>query len=514
MNSLQRFLFLYGLLCLSPAFAMNAPPSMPEYSQAQSDVALSEGKVRINQVNFDYHTEAGNLALNTDDPDEPVTTLSYVAYFKMMDKKEKKDNRPITFIYNGGPGSSSVWLHMGGLGPKRVVVSTPDKHALPPYPVIDNAYSLLDVSDLVFIDAPGTGFGQFISHAANAQDRQSQKYQKANEAYSIDGDAQAFAQFITQFLSRYQRWNTPRYLLGESYGTTRTVALADTLKTRYNVDVNGIILLSQFLSRDIDIDFPEANPGIDQPYYLALPTYAAIAHYYLRQQQSNGPLDNLLREVEQFSLGPYAQALAQGGVLPEKQKGEVAEQLARYTGIPAREWLNADLRLSGPLFVKKLLTEQGETVSRFDGRYRGASLHKTASWGEYDPVMTIGSGFISAYRDYLAQVLKVKTVQDYVSDSTAISHWDMAPKNRSFNLLPELSQTMKMNPRMKVMVLGGIYDLATPYFVAQYHLNHLSLPENLRANLQFLRYESGHLPYLDEKSLQRLHQDLSAFIAG
>ncbi|MFT8212122.1 MAG: S10 family peptidase [Symbiopectobacterium sp.] len=480
----------------------------------QSDVVVSEGKVKINQSNLDYHAEVGALALNTDDPDAPVATLSYVAYFKMMDKKEKKENRPITFIYNGGPGFSSVWLHMGGLGPKRVVTSTPDKPVLPPYPVIDNAYSLLDVSDLVFIDAPGTGFGQFISHATNAQERQAQKYQKANEAYSIDGDAQAFAQFITQFLSRHQRWNTPRYLLGESYGTTRSVALANRLKTQYNVDVNGIILLSQYLSQDIDIDFPESNPGIDQPYYLALPTYAAIAHYYHRQLHVSEDLGELLREVELFSLGPYAQALAQGNLLPEKQKGELAEKLARYTGIFAREWINADLRLSGPVFVKKLLAEQGETVSRSDGRYRGASLHKMAAWSDYDPIMTIGSGFVSAYRDYLTQALKVNTVQDYVSDSNAISHWNMTPENRSFNLLPALSQTMKMNPRMKVMVLGGVYDLATPYFVAQYHLNHLSLPEKLRKNLQFHRYESGHLPYLDEKSLQQLHQDLSRFIAG
>lgn len=514
MNSLQRFLFLLTLLCVNPVFAMHSPQPMPEHSRAQSDVAVSEGKVRINQVNLDYHTEAGNLALNTGDPDEPVTTLSYVAYFKMMDKTEKKDHRPITFIYNGGPGSSSVWLHMGGLGPKRVVASTPDKPVLPPYPVIDNAYSLLDASDLVFIDAPGTGFGQFISHAANAQERQAQKYQKENEAYSIDGDAEAFAQFITQFLSRYQRWNTPRYLLGESYGTTRTVALADRLKTQYNVDVNGIILLSQFLSRDIDIDSPEASPGIDQPYYLALPTYAAIAHYYQRQRHTDENLALLLHDVEVFSLGPYAQALAQGSLLPEKQKGELAEQLARYTGIPAREWLNADLRLSGPAFVKKLLAEQGETISRTDGRYRGALLDKITASGEYDPITTIGSGFISAYRDYLAQVLKVNTAQDYISGSNAIYRWNMAPESRSFNLLPTLSRAMKMNPRMRVIVLGGVYDLATPYFVAQYHLNHLSLPERLRANLQFLRYESGHLPYLDEKSLQQLHQDLSTFIAG
>lgn len=512
MNNLQRFVLIIMSLCSSSAFAMSSP--VPEQTTALSDVVTSEGKVKLNQGRLDYRAEAGALALNTDDPDEPIATLSYVAYFKTMDKAAKPENRAITFIYNGGPGSSSVWLHMGGLGPKRVVTSTPDNPVLPPYPVIDNAYSLLDASDLVFIDAPGTGFGQFISHAANAQERQAQKYQKANDTYSIDGDAHAFAQFVTQFLSRYQRWNAPRYLLGESYGTTRTVALANRLKVQHNLDVNGIILLSQYLSRDIDIDRPESNPGIDQPYYLALPTYAAIAHYYQRPPHIAENLDHLLTEVEQFSLGPYAQALAQGNLLPEAQKAELAEQLGRYTGIPAREWVKADLRLSGPLFVKKLLAEQGDTVSRTDGRYRGASLDTMVARGDYDPVMTIGSGFISAYRDYLAKALNVHTVQDYVSDSNAIYHWNMAPENRSFNLLPALSETMKMNPRMKVMVLGGVYDLATPYFVAQYHLNHLSLPEKLRANLQFHRYQSGHLPYLDDNSLQQLHQDLHGFIAG
>ncbi|MCW2476857.1 S10 family peptidase [Candidatus Symbiopectobacterium sp. NZEC151] len=514
MNNLQRYVFIFLSLCFSSAFAMASPPPLPEQAQALNDVVVSEGKVKLSQGRLDYHAEAGALALNADDPEEPIATLSYVAYFKTVDKMAKPENRPVTFIYNGGPGSSSIWLHMGGLGPKRVVTSTPDKPVLPPYPVIDNAYSLLDVSDLVFIDAPGTGFGQFISHAANAQERQVQKHQKANDAYSIDGDAQAFAQFITQFLSRYQRWNAPRYLLGESYGTTRTVALANRLKVQHNVDVNGIILLSQYLSQDIDIDRPESNPGIDQPYYLALPTYAAIAHYYQQPPHVAENLDHLLTEVEQFSLGPYAQALTQGNLLPESQKAELAEQLARYTGIPAREWVKADLRISGPLFVKKLLADQGDTVSRTDGRYRGASLDRMAARSDYDPVMTIGSGFISAYRDYLAKGLNVNTLQDYVSDSNAIYHWNMTPENRSFNLLPALSETMKMNPRMKVMVLGGIYDLATPYFVAQYHLNHLSLPEKLRANLQFHRYESGHLPYLDDKSLQQLHQDLHGFIVG
>ncbi|WP_439144588.1 S10 family serine carboxypeptidase-like protein, partial [Serratia ureilytica] len=216
--------------------------------------------------------------------------------------ENKNESRPITFIYNGGPGSASLWLHMGALGPKRVIATQPEKTQLAPYQLTDNQYSLLNVSDLVFIDAPGTGYSRFSSSAASQPERAQQKAQSASNVYGVNGDAQAFSQFIVQFLTHYQRWNSPKYLLGESYGTTRSVVLAETLKNQ-NIDLNGIILMSQFLNYDNNVDDPNQNPGVDQPYYLALPTYAASAWYHQRLPGKHQSQTTLLDQAEQFALG-------------------------------------------------------------------------------------------------------------------------------------------------------------------------------------------------------------------
>lgn len=501
------------LFTASASATDNQEAPLETHSSPVSQTVGSEGSVTIDRVKMNYQAQTGVLTLNNEDPEDPAIGMFYVAYFKKQDNKPQ--NRPITFIYNGGPGSASVWLHMGAFGPERVKVAQPGETQLAPYSLTNNQYSLLNVSDLVFIDAPGTGFSRFSSPAANQQERSQQKSQSANSVYGVRGDAQAFSQFVTQFLTTYQRWNSPKYLLGESYGTTRSVVLAAELQSR-NIDLNGIILMSQFLNYDNNIDDPELNPGVDQPYYLALPTYAASAWYHHRLPAQHQDLRTLLSEVERFALGPYAQALQQGASLPEKDRHSIASQLYQFTGIAADYWLKADLRIKGFIFAKQLLGSQNESIGRMDARYHGPSFENLGEMTANDPfTSTITSAYIAQFNDYLARKLKYSAEQNYLAFSDANTYWNMSGDSqaRSVNVLPVLARTMKMNPAMRIMVIGGFYDIATPYFTAEYEMNHLPVSPALRKNIVFRWYETGHMPYVDESSLEKIHADIGAFIS-
>src|ERR1700677_3894663 len=304
-------------------------PIVPKDSTTQGSVTVGghvvnyqavAGTILVSATN-DADANMGVIPPPLKDPAEapPTARMFYVAYFK---KDVPPESRPITFIYNGGPGSSTLWLHTGAFGPKRVVTAD-DQHTSPaPYNLTENNYSLLDVSDLVFIDAPGTGFGRLFGK------------EKEKAFWGVDQDAHAFDRFINRFLSNYQRWNSPKYLFGESYGTTRSAALAGILETEDSIDLNGVILLSQILNYDDSADGPQWNPGIDVPYELALPTFAATAYYHKRLPTQPPALEPFLAEVEQFALADYASALAQGSQLPEATRQAIAEKIHKYTGLP------------------------------------------------------------------------------------------------------------------------------------------------------------------------------------
>lgn len=473
---------------------------------------ITEGSVIINREKINYQAETGIMELNRDDPEDPVISMFYVAYFK----ENANERRPITFIYDGGPGGSSFSLHMAAFGPKRVISSQPQVPLqLAPYQLTNNQYSLLNVSDLVFIDAPGTGYSRFFSHASNKTEREYQKSQRASSVFDVKGDALTFSQFITQFLTYHQRWNSPKYLLGVSYGTTRSVALAAQLINQ-SIDLNGIILMSQILNYDNNVDDPYLNPGIDQPYYLALPTYTATALYHNKLPDKHNDLEVLLQEAEQFALGSYAQALQQGANLPEDKKLAIAKQLYQFTGITADDWIKANLRLSGRVFAKKLLSTINETIGRSDTRYSGPSINNLTIESDYDPAGASNiSAFVAQFHDYLRETLKFNTDQNYqIFSDTILQNWNMSINNnmRLSNMLPLLSRVMKYNPRMKIMVTGGIYDLATPYFIAKYEINHLPISPKLYDNINFYWYPSGHGVALDEPSLKQMHADITAFI--
>jgi carboxypeptidase C (cathepsin A) len=444
------------------------------------------------------------LALN--EPKEPkdaapIARMSYFAYFKQGAKAE---DRPITFFFNGGPGSSTVWLHMGSLGPKHVVTDGDQHLPAAPYKLVDNAYSLLDTSDLVFIDMPGTGFGRLIGKDAG------------KGFWGVDEDANAFARFIARFITKYNRWNSPKFIFGESYGTTRSAVLANILENEKLIDVNGVILLSQIFNFTTDIDGPTGNPGVDLPYVLALPTYAATAWYHKKLPQQPAALEPFLKDVEDFAMGPYSHALALGTDITPQEKQDVADKLHQYIGLPVAYLLKANLRVSGGEFEKTLQDDQDLTTGRLDTRYSGPNLDPLSQSAQYDPQSSaISSAYVSLFNDYVRRDLKYGDGQTYMPWALfGDTHWDFVHRGNpiSLNVANDLADALKTNPRLRIMVNGGYYDLATPFFAAQYEEKHLPIPQSLARNIEYDWYESGHMVYVRDESLKQLHDRVAAFI--
>lgn len=497
-----------------------AKPEKPDAALVEPQASSSEGSVSVEGHRVDYKAVAGTLVLHGsgDKEDEPQVSMFYVAYFK---KGAAATKRPVTFIYNGGPGSATVWLHMGAFGPRRVVTSDDGHTPAAPYGLVNNDYSLLDASDLVFIDAPGAGFSRLIADDADKDKRDEQMKERKKAIYGVDGDGHAFAQFITQFLSKYDRWNSPKYLFGESYGTTRSAVLANILENEDSVDLNGVILLSQILSFDTSIDGPEFNPGIDLPYELALPTFAATAFYHHKLPQQPAELEPFLREVEQYAMGDYAQALMAGSRLDDARKQAVAQKLHEYTGLPVAYLLKANLRVTGGMFEHELQTDGEITTGRLDSRFSGPAIDPLSKDSEYDPQSSaISSAYVAAFNDYVRRDLKFGQGRQYRLFAD-IDHWDFSHKapgahgealQSSTNVMPDLATAMKTNPNLKVYLNGGYYDLATPYFAADYEMHHLPIPASLEHNISYAWYPSGHMVYAHEASLKQLHDNVARFI--
>jgi carboxypeptidase C (cathepsin A) len=430
--------------------------------------------------------------------DAPATArIFYTAYFK---KATTNETRPVTFLYNGGPGSSTMWLHMGSFGPRRVVTTDTVHEAAAPYKIVNNDFSLLDVSDLVFIDAPGTGFSRIFGK------------NKEEAFWGLDPDAHAFERFIRRFLTKYDRWNSPKYLFGESYGTPRSAVLSADLQ---NVDLNGIVLLSAILSFDNSADGPRGNPGVDQAYALALPTYAASAWFHKKVPNPSATLEPFLKEVEAFALGDYMSALLQGSELPEARKQEIAAKLHDYTGLPVAYLLKSDLRVAGGAFSKTLQEDQGITTGRLDTRYQGPDYDPLSSDAEYDPQSNaISSAYTTAINQYMRADLKYG--QNWTYKPSAYGEpgfrWPFRYGEGGPNVMPDLATTMKANPKTKILLAGGYYDLATPFFEGMYEMHHLPIPKDLQANISYKYYEAGHMIYVNDGILKKFHDDVAAFI--
>jgi carboxypeptidase C (cathepsin A) len=485
------------------------------------------GAVTIDGRHIDYEAHTGTLVVHARDwddvpqnapPDEdkkprPEASMFYVAYFKSEKSEGKSVNgksepRPITFVYNGGPGSATVWLHMGAWGPKRVVTANDSHTPAAPYPLVDNAYSLLDASDLVFIDAPGAGFSRI---AGTDRDK---------AFYGVDEDAWAFSDFIVQFLGKYGRWNSPKYLFGESYGTTRNAVLINLLETDRSVDFNGVIMLSQILGFDGSPDGPDTNPGVDLPYELALPTYAATAWYHHRIANAPSDLPTFLKDVEHFAMNEYAMALEAGWTLPDDRRRAIAQKLHDYTALPVDYILKANLRIDGGEFEHNLLGDTDMTTGRLDTRFAGPSLDPLSKEAEYDPQSAaISSAYVSTFNDYVRKQLKYgqdKTFKPFAD----ITHWNFnhrAPGSQevlqqSTNVMPDLATAMKVNPGLHILLTGGYFDLATPYYQGVFEMQHLQIPSTVQKNIEFAYFESGHMVYANENSLKQMHAKVVDFI--
>lgn len=452
-----------------------------------------------------------DTGLNPADPAKPedappTARMFYAAYFK---KGAEAKTRPVMFLYNGGPGSSTMWLHMGAFGPRRVV--TPDTEHKPgaPYTIENNQYSLLDATDLVFIDAPGTGFSRILGK------------DKDKQFWGVDQDAHAFERFIRRFLTKYDRWNSPKYLLGESYGTPRSAVVSAML---HHVDLNGIVLLSAILSFDNSVDGPRWNPGVDQAYALALPTYAATAFYHHKLPSQPAALEPFLEEVEKFALGEYETALLAGSTLSDADRQATAQKLHNYIGLPVDYLLKSDLRVEGGAFSKMLDDPEGLTTGRLDTRYTGPHLDPLSEQAEYDPQsQAVSAAYTTAINEYLRTELKYGKDQTYKPSIYGEQFsWDLrhrAPggppaefQENGTNVMPDLAFAMKANPKMRVLLTGGYFDLATPFFEGIYEMHHLPIPHKLQSNISYKYYEAGHMIYVNDGALKRFHDDVAAFV--
>ncbi|MGA8530001.1 MAG: peptidase S10 [Acidobacteriaceae bacterium] len=497
--------------------------------------STTEGSVTINGQPIAYKAVAGTITVGATDaqdaklawdgsllPDSgvkpaadpaeapPTARMFYVAYFRS--DTTDTDHRPVMFIYNGGPGSATMWLHLGTFGPRRIVTPDAEHQEGAPYTMVNNQYSLLDTADLVFIDAPGTGFSRTFGR------------DKAKAFYGVDGDAEAFTRFIHKFLTKYDRWNSPKYLFGESYGTPRSAVLSADLQ---GVDLNGIVLLSQILSFDNSVDDPTNNPGVDQAYALALPTYAATAWHFHKLPNQPPALKPFLDEVEKYALTDYMEALLQGSELSDEQMDAVAEKLHGYTGLPVDYLIRANLRVTGGEFSKELKVDEGTTIGRLDTRYEGPDVDPLSESTEYDPQSdAITSAWVAAINDYLRKDLKYGTEETYFPSGRSGGDftWSMAHRmpgrfgrgggsqENGANVMPDLAYRMKMNPKMKVFLGGGYFDLATPFFEGMYEMHHLPMPNSLQSNISYHYYEAGHMIYVNENVLRQFHGDVESFI--
>ena len=474
-----------------------AAPAADE--KPKEDSSVTHHSVSVDGTSIKYTATAGTLLIR-DDKDEPTASMFYVAYTR---DGADAEHRPVTFLYNGGPGSASIWLHMGSVGPKRVVTADAQPTADAPYQLVDNEYSLLDKTDLVFIDAIGTGY----SHAVGKSEDK--------DFWGVDQDGHAFAKFIERYLSKNGRWNSPKYLMGESYGTTRSALLSNML-TRDGVALNGVILVSSIL----DFATESFNVGNDLPFITNLPTYAAVAYYHDKLKPKPADFKAFIQQVRDFANGEYADALMKGDRLDAATQADVLKKLSQYSGLSEKYLLETRLRINCFRFMKELTRDEGHTVGRLDARYTGIDYDNAGEGPDFDPADAYIAGpYSAAFHSYVNGELGYAPDRVYKlsADGTGRA-WDWKHRNGfnpwwpgSLDVAEDLRQAMSQNPHLKVFVANGWYDLATPFGGSEYTFDHMGLDPSLRGNVQFGYYESGHMIYLHVPALKAMKADLAKF---
>ncbi len=479
------------------------PAEPPEKKEPpKEETSATEHSIKIGGQAVNYTATFGSILIK-DEKDEPSALIFYTAYTR-SDTKDMSQ-RPLTFAYNGGPGSASAWLHMGAFGPRRVVAEDAKSTPPAPYRLVDNAYSLIDKTDVVFLDPVGTGYSRAVGKATN------------KEFWGIDQDVHSLAQVIRIYVSRNNRWNSPKYLLGESYGTFRSAALGNYLQQRDGMELNGIVLISNVL----DLSTLTFGPGDDRCYVLYLPSYAATAWYHKMLKNPPSDVHAFLADARKFAAGEYAAALMKGSQLTDAEKADMAKKLAAYTGLSEDYLIKANLRVNLAQFREELKRSQGETTGRLDARYTGYTYDLLSEFAEYDPQSTAITGaYTAAINNYIREELKYKTDRNYnLLGGEPGRNWDWKRQDarRGFfpgapNVMGDLSEAMVSNPHLQVEVENGIYDLATPFFATEYTMEHLGLPAKLQSHIQEKYYDAGHMMYVHEASLAKLKENVAKFI--
>jgi carboxypeptidase C (cathepsin A) len=485
-----------------PAPAAQAKPvetkAPTEANPPKEESSATDHTIRLGAQNIPYKATASTTLLKND-KDEPVASIFSVAYTR-SDVKDLSQ-RPIAFVYNGGPGSASVWLHMGAFGPRRVVTQNAAPTGPGPYQLVDNANCLLDKADLVFIDPVGTGFSRVVAKG------------DTKDFWGVDQDIKSFADFIGIYISRNARWNSPKFLIGESYGTFRSAVLTHYLQSQRAIYINGIALISTTL----DIGTLEFTLTDDRSYIFYLPSYAAAAWYYKALKNRTNDLESFLKEARQWASTDYATALLKGDALSEAERSQIARRLSDFTGLAEDYILKANLRVKLPQFVAELERSRGITVGRYDVRYSGPTYDLLTEYARRDPSFdAVNGAFSAAINSYLRQDLKFSSELRYETLNFEINHkWDWKHEGTdpgTASAADDLVQALITNPHLQVQTENGWFDMATPFFATEFTMDHLHLPADLRSHIDFRYYDSGHMIYLNDQELPKLKSNIAELI--
>lgn len=497
MKKMAFLLLALPLLCWAGESGNNDKADKPADPFPEQIEKVTHHKLKVGGKTIDYQATAG-VSFVYNEEHQKIGNIFYTAYVK---KGEQPGNRPITFAYNGGPGSASVWLHMGTLGPKRVLFGDEGFPLPPPYRVVDNEYSILDETDLVFIDPVGTGYSRAGGEGKN------------EDFHGVWEDVKSVSEFIRLYMTRNQRWSSPKYLIGESYGTLRSAGIAHHMSEKMGVYFNGVMLISSVLNYAIEND-PDDPTQIMSPISL-LPAYTATAWYHKKLNADlQADLQATLKKSREFALGDYAKLLLQGDSASDQQREAVARQFAALTGLSKDFVQQQQLRVSLREFVHQLRRDEGLTVGRLDSRFVTEELDAMNQPGYRDPsYMAIHGPYTAAVMDYLRGELKFESDLSYHILGGGVKKWNYEEfAEDMFDMSRKLRHAMLRNPDMRVFVANGYYDLATPFFATEFTFSHMGLPDSLRDNVQMAYYESGHMMYIRKADLVQLKRDLAAFI--
>lgn len=461
----------------------------------KGEIFTSKQSVTINGKIINLDAETGTVQLR-DENDKPIALFGFTHY----KKAGANENRPIVFAFNGGPLSASFWLHFGVLGPKRVEINDPNYTKPAPYKVVNNEFSILDKADLVMIDPIGVGFSKPIGES------------KWEDFWGVDQDIRSIGLFIEQFLIRSEKFNAPKYLLGESYGTFRNAGLVKHLQDK-GISMNGVIMVSAVF----DLQHLLFGPGDDVSYLTHFPTYAATAWYHNKVKDKSESLESFLKDVRIFTENEYSLALLKGDQLTGSEKNVVAQKLEDYSGLSKNYWLKADLRVTNSEFFQEFLRTEGLTVGRLDSRFTGVNEDLLSQYALTDPQSdAISSPYISAYKDYLYNELKVRKDLSYTTStgSRMDFNWDWNHNGNviAVSTLPDMTSAMKRNPNLKILILNGYYDIATVFYGVEYSINHMGLDSELKKNIIMKYYEAGHMMYTHKPSMQKFKKDVDEFL--